>query len=408
VQPPTRETTVYDVVLPRFFLRVRPPPRPGAPWASGYFVRYTDRSGCERKGKIGNPATMTIDDARRAGRLLLAQVDQGIDPVAERAEARRRRLTVREAAEQYAASAEFAKRTPRAQAHDRATLRLHVVHHLGGRLLSDIALQDARRLLRAVEADQRTNRMQRRLGGIQAAGKAAQLLSTMLGWACAKGLLERHPIRGLLRLPASPPRETVITSEDEYARLFSAMDDMVAEGKLRPALRAFITVAALTGMRRGELQGLRWADVDLGHRRITIVNSKGAKLARRGPRTEVVSLPPFAAAAIAELRAEDTAEDELVFAPRLGATALYVNGHWQRIRQRAGLPEGLVLHSLRHSAGTVAILAGLSTLETSKLLRHRSVAITQRYVHLAENLRLQDRALGHLAPPLPVTKAAVS
>jgi integrase len=95
----------------------------------------------------------------------------------------------------------------------------------------------------------------------------------------------------------------VLTTPEEYARLFRALDALVAEGNMRPAARAFLVVAALTGMRRGELQGLRWADVNLAERRITLTNSKGAKLARRGIRTEMVSLPPFAAAALAAIPA---------------------------------------------------------------------------------------------------------
>jgi integrase len=406
VTPPEKEVVVFDTVLQRLFLRVRPPPRPGQPWSSAYFARFTTVDGRERKVKVGNPATMDIDDARKAARMVLAVVDRGGDPVAEKAEQRRRRLNLREAADAYAASPEFAKKSTRSQTNDRAYLRLHIVHHLGNLLLADLNLQHARRLLQAVETDQRRNRNGRRLGGVAAAQKAAQLLSTLLAWACAENLLERHPLRGLLRLPASPPRETVITTPEEYARLFTAMDDMLAEGKLRPAVRAFITVAALTGMRRGELQQLLWRDVDLGQRRITLTNSKGAKLARGGPRTEFVSLPPFAAAAIAAIRCDDADDYDPVFTPQPGARALYVNADWLRIRDRAGLPVGLVLHSLRHSAGTVAVIAGLSGPEVQRLLRHRSPGVTARYIHLADQVRLQDRALGHLAPPLPITKVA--
>lgn len=89
-----------------------------------------------------------------------------------------------------------------------------------------------------------------------------------------------------------------------------------------------------------------------------------------------------------------------------------VNHDWNRIRIEADLPPGLVLHSLRHSIGTAGIVAGMSTAEVGKMLRHRNFAVTQRYVHLAEasQSRLQDRAIGHLIPetgpqgPLTVAK----
>ena len=57
-----------------------------------------------------------------------------------------------------------------------------------------------------------------------------------------------------------------------------------------------------------------------------------------------------------------------------------------------------MLHSLRHSIGTAGIVAGMSTAEIQSMLRHRNIATTQRYVHLAEasQSRLQDRASDHL------------
>jgi integrase len=192
----------------------------------------------------------------------------------------------------------------------------------------------------------------------------------------------------------------VITQREQYAALFTAMDDLVAEGALRTFSRAFITVAALTGMRRGELQSLAWGQVDLGAGRITLHDSKGARLARGGVKTEVVALPAFAAAALAAIRPEDAQDDEQVFVPRRG-NRIEINRDWIRVRERAGLPATLALHGLRHSAGTVAVMSGLSGPEVQKLLRHRNIGTTAKYMHLADQTRLQDRALGHLAPPLP-------
>ena len=75
-----------------------------------------------------------------------------------------------------------------------------------------------------------------------------------------------------------------------------------------------------------------------------------------------------------------------------------VNHDWRRIRSEAGLPDDLVLHSLRHSIGTAGIVAGMSTAEVGKMLRHRSPTVTARYIHLADRSRLQDRAIAGLIP----------
>jgi integrase len=175
------------------------------------------------------------------------------------------------------------------------------------------------------------------------------------------------------------------------------LDSMVAAGKLRPAVRTFLIVAALTGMRRGELQTLTWDQVDLAQRRITLTDTKGAKLARRGLKRETISIPPLAAAALAEILPSELADTDLVFLPRRGHR-LHVHNDWVRVRIAAGLPPDLTLHGLRHSLGTSSVLAGLSGPEVQHLLRHRSAAVSARYIHLAEAItsRLQGRATAHL------------
>jgi integrase len=61
------------------------------------------------------------------------------------------------------------------------------------------------------------------------------------------------------------------------------------------------------------------------------------------------------------------------------------------------------LHGLRHSLGTAAVLSGLSAPEVQALLRHRSLSVTGRYIHLAEaiTIRLQDRVAARLTEGTP-------
>jgi integrase len=255
--------------------------------------------------------------------------------------------------------------------------------------------------MRKIETDTRIGKSKRRLGGDGIVRKTARLLSQLLNWAVDEQRLPINPLKGNMKLKGDGERDTVISTPEEYARLFAAMDDLVVNGKprLRPDARAFITIAALTGMRRSELQNLTWGNVDLEGRRLTLHNTKGAKLARSGPRTQTVSLPPRAAEALADLKPDDALPHELVFVPLQGKT-IAVNIDWRRIRAAAGLPADLTLHGLRHSIGTAAVIAGMNQFEIQKLLRHKKVSTTARYIHLAEQQqnRLQDRAMAHLDP----------
>jgi integrase len=349
---------------------------------------------------------MPLDEARKAARIKLAAVDRGEDPAQTAADARAA-WTVAEAAAAYIASAEFAKHGQRSQAEDAATLRLHLVHRLGREKLDAIDVPMVKRLIRAIEADTRHNRRRRKLGGTGAARRSVRVLSALLTWTVGEGQLTTNPIVGNLRMRGDGMRETVITTAEEYGRLFAAMAELVEAGKLRPAVQTFFILLAATGLRRGEALALRWADVNLADRRIILRSSKGARLSRTGgPKVESVSLPAIASAAIMAIRPKEIIADELVFMPERGAR-LAVNYDWRRICAAAGLPADLVIHSLRHSAATSAILGGLSTAEVSRFLRHRNNTITQRYLHLAETAqaRLADRALGHVLP-VPAEDAA--
>jgi hypothetical protein len=248
-EPPTKDTSYFDIEVPRLALRVKPPRRPRARWASLYFVRFTGPDGRERRMKVGDPATMTLDDARKAARAKLAVVDQGGDPATARA-ADRDRWSVATAIEAYCASAEFARHTPKTRAVASAVLRLHVLRLFEHTPIAEFDVPMARQLARAVATDTRHNARGRRLGGDGAARKTLRTLSALLTWCVHEGQLERNVLIGAFRIGGDREREAVLHTADEYRRLFEAMDALVTEGTLRPAARALIVIAALTGMRR--------------------------------------------------------------------------------------------------------------------------------------------------------------
>jgi integrase len=354
----------------------------------------------------GNPRTMDLSALRAAARAALAIADSGGDPATER-DARAAAWTVRQLWDAYRATPEFSRHTPKVRDGIVAAFSLHIVPRFGNERLAAIDIPMARRLIRAITADTRTNARRRKLGGPGAARKVIRLFSAALTWAVGEGQLSRNPIIGSLRLDGDGARETVITEPAQYAALFEAMDRMVTDGDLRLPVRAFLVCSALTGMRRGELQALRWGQVDLTQRRITLTTSKGAKLTRRGLRTETISLPPLATAALAEILPADVPPEDRVFVPRQGEV-LQVNRDWRRVRAAAGLPGELTLHGLRHSIGTTAVLSGLSAPEVQALLRHRNITTSARYIHLAEatRSRLQDRAIAHLTSAVEIKPTA--
>jgi hypothetical protein len=281
--PPTKDAVYADQDIPRHYIRVRPPREPGRPWPAESRIRYTLPGGRRRWLTTGNPRTMDLAALRAAARAALAIVDAGGDPASQRA-AQRAAWTVRDLWSAYSASPEFGRFTPEVQAGVVTSFTRHILTRLGNERLTEIDVPAVRRVMRAISGDTRVSAKRRRLGGPGAARKAARLLSAALTWAVGEGQLERNSLRGGLRITGDGVRDTVITHPEQYIALFEATDRMVAAGKLRPAVRVFLICAALTGMRKGELQALTWAQVDLAERRIMLTTSKGARLAKRGPK----------------------------------------------------------------------------------------------------------------------------
>jgi integrase len=403
-QPPTRDTTVFDTELRRFAFRIK---RSSTALSSAwFFVRYTTRDGRERRMKVGSPQTMPVAVARKAARAILQQVDGGGDPVTER-RAQRALPTLAELARAYLEGAAHRAKAGDVQTSDQARIATHILAHVGGLKADGVTIEVARTLLRKITTDTRRNPKGRRLGGASSARKTLRLLVTVLAWGKREGLLKVVPFDlRELQLGGENTRDTVIHAPDAYARLFSVLDAMVAEGTLRATASACFKLIACTGLRRNEARGLRWGQVDLTTRQITLTTTKGARLARaRGNRqsmVELVGIPVIAANALAAIRPPDAGLDALVFPPRIGGR-IELARDWVRVRNRAGLPADLTIHGLRHSVGTVAALGGMSMSELQALLRHRQPSTTSRYVHLARMAGgLADRAMGAVLPaPTP-------
>jgi integrase len=122
-------------------------------------------------------------------------------------------------------------------------------------------------------------------------------------------------------------------------------------------------------------------------------------------RTEIISLPPLAAYVLTELRTNASNNDPRVFPPQHGAK-IEINRDWAKVKHRAELPADLVLHSLRHSVGTVAAIGGMTGPEIQALLRHRSLTTISKYIHFADRVRLQDRAMANVVADVTAAKTA--
>jgi integrase len=191
------------------------------------------------------------------------------------------------------------------------------------------------------------------------------------------------------KAPKVPDHRVTYLTGAEVARLLSA----TAEDALGP----LYALAASTGLRRGELVGLRWSDVTdgaLAVQRSVARDDAGGWSASdtksvRSRRT--LPLPAMARNALDRQRKRQAAarlaagtawqdRDGLVFTDAVGRPLLpeYVSHAFARARLTAGLPTA-TLHQLRHTAATMLLAEGVPLAVISDWLGHSSIGVTAKH-----------------------------
>ncbi len=165
------------------------------------------------------------------------------------------------------------------------------------------------------------------------------------------------------------PKERFLTA-DEMARL----NAVLTRDEFRcPHVVAIVRLLMLTGCRFGEIVSLEW-DWIRG-KRIHLPDAKS------GPRTVWLS---SAARIVINAIPRYSADCPYLFPARPPTRHVdNIEYQWHRIRSEAELP-GLRLHDLRHSWASVAAMNGVDMVTIAKLLGHALVETTERYVHLSD------------------------
>jgi integrase len=220
-------------------------------------------------------------------------------------------------------------------------------------------------------------------------------LSDMLGVAKKRGLIAMMPEIDWIKVP---PSEFDFLDFDEADRLIAA-----AEGEWR----TMILVAMRTGMRMGELLGLRWVDVDLSAGRINVRQNyvKGHVGSPKSGKSREI---PLGDAVIEALDAHRHERGPLVFCGAEGNTLTAGLLAWplQRALKRAGL-RAIGWHVLRHSFASHLAMRGVPLRVVQELLGHASIATTMIYAHLAPHVaRDAVRVLDRANPPDAPASAA--
>jgi len=343
-----------------------------------WWVEYRDIDGRRKAVPSRQP---TKKQARLYAEKVEARIAAGNVGIPERTpeEASRHRLTVKELADTFLRDYS----SPRLK--DAASYRKAVgftLHHLTGSL-GYMRVVDVGRLHLARLRDEKL------AAGLSKATVKLVLAYTsrMWNWARAEGLIDVSNPVSLVDKPsvAGQAMDFNFLSMDEADRLLSW-----AREKQPKEYPAYAT-ALYTGLRMGELWGLRWADCDLDRGLLTVRRSY--RLAPKSGKPRAVPINPALLPILRQWRNDCPASDEaLVFPTARGFMRQKDRDYGFKAALTGAECHAVTFHGLRHTFASHFMMSGGNILTLQKLLGHSSVAVTMKYAHLAPDFMRDEIA----------------
>lgn len=223
-------------------------------------------------------------------------------------------------------------------------------------------------------------------------------LKTALAKAVAWNLLTSHPLSTVKAIQTDKNSRVRYLSADEEKRLRAALvkrDEARKERRARANkwrrergyelwpdenpdhLTSIVMLALNTGLRKGEIFGLEWRDVDLARAMLT-VRGDGAKSGQ----TRHVPLNREASDVLKAWRQHGATADAVFPGRDEGESLDDIKKAWAPVIKAAKV-EAFTFHDLRHTFASKLVMAGVDLNTVRELLGHADLKMTLRYAHLA-------------------------
>ena len=322
-----------------------------------YFIVYRV-AGRQRRASLGRVGALSLAEARRRAAAMLDQVRlEGVDPLEARRE-RQEAPTVAEAFDRYFADhvphrLSLGRMTPRTVENYRVWTK-HIYQSIGNLKVADVE----------------QHHIERAVGGLPAVTRnrvlsvARSVFNVFERW----GLRPRNsnPVTYIERATEQPRDRTL--SPSEMGALSRALNDLAGD---HPASVAAIRVAALSGLRIGEVLAIEWQHVSLETGALVIPESKTGGRIHTLPQTALTVIATMPRVNSFVFTSADGRDAHITY--KTARTTFLAAA------KAAGL-EDVRLHDLRRSAITLAAASGVGVAVIRDLLGHKTNAAAWRYV----------------------------
>ncbi len=190
--------------------------------------------------------------------------------------------------------------------------------------------------------------------------RALTALKGLFNKAIEWGRLEHNPAQKIGKLREANQRVRYLTEQEISKRIEAAT----------PRLRQFLVLALNTGMRKANLIGLSWEDIDVRNGVIHILKTKSGKAYDVPINNSILDLLKGLS------RGKNSAGRVL--------DTCNLKREWEHAIEASGI-KNCRIHDLRHTFASHLAMKGIDLFTISQLLGHADIKMTQRYAHLAPN-----------------------
>lgn len=332
-----------------------------------------------RRIKIGIYGAYTVDQARQRAQDIIRAASEGRDPQREKTDDRDA-ITVSKMCDAYLEAAQASLVMTRFRRPKRvSTLKIdegrvarHIQPLIGHLRARDVTRGDVQRMADAIAQGKTagvfTGKARGKAivtGGTVAAARAVGLLGGIYSWAEKRSLVSgSNPAHGV-ETARGESKDRTLSSEE----LSALGKTLKANATTMPGPALALRLIALTGLRREEVCGLRWAEIDLAGSCLRLENTKTGR-----------SVRPIGSAAKETLQAIPKASDKWVFPNSGDKGSADFKKTIATIFNSAGLNDARS-HDLRRTFGSIAADEGYSDSTIGDLLGHARRGVTaQHYI----------------------------
>ena len=251
------------------------------------------------------------------------------------------------------------------QRQDRGRYKNHIKPKLGNKMLSEIAPLDLENLKESLLKKGRSPATTKHVLVI-----IRQLINKAIMWKMWSG---ENPIKGVKLPKLNNKKERFFTHQEA--------NELLSELKRRSKQLHLIALVSLhTGMRAGEIFGVRWGDLDFENMTINVIDTDKGETRKAFMTKKVRS----------HLNSLDQGmPSDFVFKARGGGKIKGVSKSYYESVKKLGFNDGVTdrlqkagFHTLRHTFASWLAIQGTPILEIKELLGHATLAMTERYAHL--------------------------